>query len=177
VIWRLAAAAVIAWGLGFALFLMSLGGPLEPQRTDAIVVLTGGPGRIDRGLALMHQRGAERMLVSGVAPEVRPRELAAEYQVDDSLFECCIDLGHQAVDTRSNAEETAEWVHAHGYRTVRLVTSDWHMPRARLELRHALNEEVELMGDPVRTSPRLSTLLREYHKYLVRRVALLVGAG
>ena len=176
-IWRAAAVAVIAWGVGFAAFMLSLGQPREPRTTDAIVVRTGGPGRIDRGLTLMRTRAAQRMLVSGVDPDVRPRELAAEYRVDQSLFDCCIDLGHQAVDTRSNAEETAEWVREHGYRTVRLVTSDWHMPRAKLELRHALADEVELVGDPVRTNPSIRALLREYHKYLVRRAALLFGAG
>lgn len=176
-IWRLLAAVVIAWGLGFAAFMLSLGQPLESRTTDAIVVLTGGPGRIDRGLTLMRTRAATRMLVSGVDPDVRPNELAAEYRVDDALFDCCVDLGHQAIDTRSNAEETAEWVREHGYRSVRLVTSDWHMPRAKLELRHALEDDVDLVGDPVPTSPRIRTLLREYHKYLVRRAALLLGAG
>ena len=174
-IWRTVAILVLAWALGFAVFMMSLGKPLEGETTDAIVVLTGGPGRIDRGLALMQQHAAKRMLVSGVDPDVRPRELAAEYKVSPGLFECCIDLGHEAVDTRSNADETARWVREHHYASVRLVTSDWHMPRARLELAHALGSDVELIGDSVATKPRLRMLFAEYHKYLVRRVALLAG--
>lgn len=174
-IWRFLAVVVIAWALGFAAFMLSLGKPLEGRTTDAIVVLTGGPGRIDRGLTLMRLHAAQRMLVSGVDPDVRPAELAREYKVDESLFACCVDLGFQAVDTRSNAEETAQWVRGHGYRSVRLVTSDWHMPRARLELRHALGNGVEILGDPVRTSPRIGTLLREYHKYLLRSAAMTFG--
>jgi uncharacterized SAM-binding protein YcdF (DUF218 family) len=60
---------------------------------------------------------------------------------------------------------------------VRLVTADWHMPRAKLELANALGGGVEVVGDGVRTQPRFGMLLREYHKYLVRRIALLTGAG
>lgn len=176
-IWRIAALVVIAWALGFAAFMLSLGRPLDPAtRTDAIVVLTGAPGRIDRGLALLQAHSARRMLVSGVGREVRPRELAAQYH-EGRLFGCCIDLGWQAVDTKSNAEETAEWVRVHGYKTVRLVTSDWHMPRARLELAHQLGSDVTVIGDPVRSSPRFFTLLREYHKYLFRSLALMLGIG
>lgn len=175
---RFFALLLIAWCAGFALFMLSLGKPLDPARkTDAIVVLTGGAGRIDRGLQLMQAGAAKRMLVSGAAPDVRPIELAVRYHVPARLFACCIDLGYQAVDTRSNAAETAEWVHDHHFATVRLVTTDWHMPRARLELKNALGEDVTLSGDGIRTSPHIRTLLREYHKYLVRRFVLLTGLG
>ena len=171
---RFFALLLLVWALGFAAFMLMLGRPLEDRKTDAIVVLTGGPGRIDRGLAVLRAGEAKRMLVSGVDPDVKPREFAVEYKINPKTFACCIDLGWQAVDTRSNAEETAKWVHRHGYRSVRLVTTDWHMPRARLELAHAL-DGVELVGDPVRSHPPFKVLLREYHKYLVRRIALLFG--
>jgi len=176
VILRLIALVVIVWLLGFAAFMLSLGHPLEDRKTDAIVVLTGGAKRIDRALQVLRDGDAQRLLVSGVDPDVRPGEFAAEYKIDRKLMRCCIDLGWQAVDTRSNAEETAEWVKEHGYKTVRLVTSDWHMPRARLELSHAL-KDVELVGDPVRSQPGFAMLFREYHKYLVRRIVLLTGAN
>lgn len=176
-IWRTLALLLIAWALGFAVFMLSLGTPLEAKKTDAIVVLTGASGRIDRGLAVLRAGGAKRMLVSGVDPDVRPGEFAAEYRIDRRLFASSIDLGWQAVDTRSNADETAKWVRKHGYKTVRLVTSDWHMPRARLELSHALGGDAEVIGDGVRSHPPFAMLFREYHKYLVRRLALLVGAG
>lgn len=176
-IWRAALFLLLAWALGFVIFMFSLGKPLDARKTDAIVVLTGGPGRIDRGLAALRRGDAQRMLVSGVDPDVRPIEFAVEYKIDRKLFGCCIDLGWQAVDTRSNAEETAKWVEEHKFHTIRLVTTDWHMPRARMELSHALGSDVELIGDAVRSRTGYRVLLREYHKYLVRRVALLVGAG
>lgn len=164
----------VLWGAGFVLFLLSLGKPLGAQPTDAVVVLTGGPGRIQRGLVALRREDAKRMLVSGVNPDVRPRELAAQFPADRARFRCCVDLGHEAVDTRSNADETARWVRAHGYTSIRLVTSDWHMARAKLELRHVL-AGVTILGDAVPSRPGWRMLLREYHKYLVRRGALLLG--
>jgi len=175
VIWRALALLLTLWLLGFAAFMLSLGKPLEHRKTDAIVVLTGASGRIERGLAALRAGEARRMLVSGVDPDVRPGEFAAEYRIERRVFACCIDLGWQAVDTRSNADETAKWVQRHHYKSVRLVTSDWHMPRARMELAHAL-KGVEVVGDPVRSHPGLGMLFREYHKYLLRSVALLLGA-
>ncbi|RYY27998.1 MAG: YdcF family protein [Sphingomonadales bacterium] len=156
--------------------MLSLGKPLADRKTDGIVVVTGGPGRIDRGLEVLRAGDAKRLLVSGVDPDVRPGEFAAQYKIDRRLFASSIDLGWQAVDTRSNADETSKWVERHKYKTVRLVTSDWHMPRAKLELSHQL-PDVEIVGDGVASHPGFGMLFREYHKYLVRRFALLVGAG
>lgn len=174
-IWRITVLLLIAWALGFAVFMLSLGKPLNGVRTDGLVVLTGAPKRIDRGIEVLRAGDAKRMLVSGVDPDVTPGEFAAEYKIDRKLLACCVDLGWQAVDTRSNAEETAKWVAQHKLKRVRLVTSDWHMPRAKLELAHALGDDVEILGDPVRSQPGMAMLFREYHKYLVRRAALLLG--
>lgn len=172
---RLISLALIVWLLGLAWFVVSLPRPAADTTTDAIVVLTGGKGRIERGIALLKAGKAKRMLVSGVDPSVRPRELAAVQNVPPALFECCIDLGKQAVDTRSNAEETARWISQRDFRTVRLVTTDWHMPRARFELKRALAGRAEIVPDAVNSAPSLAVLFREYNKLLARRVAALIG--
>ncbi|GAA0658474.1 uncharacterized SAM-binding protein YcdF (DUF218 family) [Sphingomonas insulae] len=174
---RLMGLVALAWSLGFAVFMLLLPKPLEGNTTDAIVVPTGGAGRIDRGIALLQARQARRMLVTGVAPGVRPIDLAREYRTPPALFACCIDLGADAVDTRSNGEETAAWVKTHGYRTVRLVTSDWHVPRARMELSAAMGPGVRVLGDGVPSQPRLGTLVNEYNKLILRRAALWLGVG
>ncbi len=127
---RALSAIVLLYLLGYAVFAVALPRPAGEQPTDAIVVLTGGAKRIERGLDLMARNKAKRMLVSGVARTVRAGELAAQYRADDSLFRCCVDLGREAVDTRSNAEEVARWMEKHRFRSMRLVTTDWHMPRA-----------------------------------------------
>ncbi|MFA5988058.1 MAG: YdcF family protein [Sphingomonas sp.] len=167
--------AALAWVLGFAWFMLTLPGPLDNQRTDAIVVPTGTGGRITRGISLLQAKAARRMLVTGVAPGVGPVSLAKEYGAPPALFACCIDLGADAVDTRSNADETADWVRRHGFKSVRLVTSNWHMRRARLELVNRLGPDVTIYEDGVPGTPKLLLLLLEYNKLLVRRGALLLG--
>jgi len=173
---RLIGLLILLYAAGFGAFLLWLAKPLPASHsTDAIVVLTGGAGRIDRGLDLLQAKAARRMLVSGVAQGVLPAELAHEYKVSPKLFDCCVDLGQEAVDTRSNGEETASWVRAHNYETVRLVTSDWHMARARMELESALGRDAQIVGDGVPSRPRWQLLFLEYNKLLLRRVALWLG--
>jgi uncharacterized SAM-binding protein YcdF (DUF218 family) len=166
---------LLAYLLGYALFVVLLPRPADDRTTDAIVVLTGGPGRIDRGLDLLEQGKARRMLISGVAREVRPAELAAQSGRDAALFECCIDLGREAVDTRSNAEETARWLKRHKFATARLVTTDWHMPRAGFELSRRVGKSIDIIDDAISSDPNFRQLFTEYNKYLLRRAAVFVG--
>lgn len=174
---RLIGVVAIAWGLGFAIFMLALAQPADDgQITDAIVVPTGGPGRIVRGLSLIEARKAQRMLVSGVATGLRKIDLI-DVNGHAAAITCCVDLGRKAVDTRSNAEETARWVREHRYRSVRLVTSDWHMARARMELGAALDPAVTIVRDGVPSEQRLGPLVNEYNKLILRRVALWLGLG
>jgi uncharacterized SAM-binding protein YcdF (DUF218 family) len=166
---------LLLYALGYAWFTVQLPRPADDRRTDAIVVLTGGAKRLERGLELLERGRAKRMLISGVARTVRPQELVARYHAKQSLFDCCVDLGREAVDTRSNAQEVARWLKRHKFRTVRLVTTDWHMPRARFELSLQIDDNVELVGDAIQSSPDFRYLFTEYNKYLLRRAAVLVG--
>jgi uncharacterized SAM-binding protein YcdF (DUF218 family) len=166
---------ILLYVLGFAAFVLLLPRPAEERNTDAIVVLTGGARRLEHGLELLEQGKAKRMLISGVERTVRPEELAERYEVDEALFRCCIDLGRESVDTRSNAIETARWVERTKLKSVRLVTTDWHMARASFELRRHLPEDVELIGDAVRSTPNFRQLFTEYNKYLLRRAAVIAG--
>ncbi|ONF94922.1 hypothetical protein SPHI_29030 [Sphingomonas jeddahensis] len=174
---RLLGLIAVAWALGFAVFMLRLAEPADAMlTTDAIVVPTGGPGRIPRGLSLIEEGRAKRMLVTGVATGLRKVDLAAANGHPRAIA-CCVDLGREAVDTRSNAEETSRWVREHGYKSVRLVTSDWHMARARMEVGEALDEDVTIVRDGVRAEQPLASLVNEYNKLILRRIALWVGVG
>jgi uncharacterized SAM-binding protein YcdF (DUF218 family) len=161
--------------LGYAAFAVLLPKAGDERVTDGIVVLTGGAKRLERGLDLLQREKAKRLLVSGVDRSVRPVELAQRYGSDPALFECCIDLGREAVDTRSNAEETARWVKRHKLESIRLVTTDWHMARAGFELSRQLGSKADVYSDAVQSSPRFTQLFTEYNKYLLRRAAVIVG--
>src|SRR5690625_4914973 len=148
-----------------------------PERqTDAIVVLTGGAGRIDRGFELLEADRADRLFISGVYQGVEVSELLRLAQRSPDEMRCCIELGYEASNTRGNAEETAAWARNRDIRSLRLVTAAYHLPRARLELARRL-PEVEILTEPVVTEPwtgsrwwrnyrTASTLTQEYLKFL-----------
>ncbi len=162
----------LAWAIGFLWFVVALPRPAdEAVRTDAVIVPTGGAGRIARGLEVLDKGLAEKLLVSGVDPEVKPGEFAAEFGVSDEEMACCVTLGHDAVDTRSNASETAKWVAQNEVRSLRLVTTDWHMRRTAGELDRALPDNVTVIRDAVPSQPQFATLFLEYHKLLASRAA------
>jgi uncharacterized SAM-binding protein YcdF (DUF218 family) len=163
---QLAALLLLAWIAGFFLFVLSQAPPADPAlATDGIAVLTGGPGRVARGVDLLAGGSAKRLLVSGVDPKVRPAELLGAADIPPDLFACCVDLGFDASTTRSNAEEVALWVERRGYRSVRLVTAGYHMPRARAELEARLPANVTILPDGVRAGLPLMSMLREYGKF------------
>lgn len=169
---RVVAFLLALWLLGFVWFAASLPEPAPIEtKTDAIVVPTGGQGRIERGVELLRRGSADRLLVSGVFEDVKPGEFAAEYGLSPQEMDCCVVLGFAAFDTRGNARETAEWIREGEYRSLRLVTSDWHMRRSRNELRQVLPAEVRVVTDAVPTEPALWMLFLEYHKWLASRLA------
>jgi uncharacterized SAM-binding protein YcdF (DUF218 family) len=171
---RILSLLLLLYVLGYALFAVLLPQEGDERRTDGIVVLTGGAKRLERGLDLLERGKAERMLISGVERTVRPIELATRYGKSEQLFDCCIDLGRESVDTRSNAEETANWIERHKFKSVRLVTTDWHMPRASFELRRE-TEGLIVLTDAIQSRPSFRTLFVEYNKYLLRQAASFVG--
>lgn len=163
---RIVSSVVMLWALGFLWFAVALPGPAGDIHSDAVIVPTGGAGRIERGLEILRDRQAEAMLVTGVDPEVKPREFAAQFDVPADLMDCCVALGFAAVDTRSNASETARWVDAREVRSLRLVTTDWHMRRAAGELARTLPDGVTVVWDAVPSRPSFGDLFLEYHKLL-----------
>lgn len=172
---RLASLFLLCWVLGFLWFALFLPQPADERKTDGIVVLTGGSGRIPHAIDTLRDGSAAKMLVAGVDREVRPREFAAEYDVEPRLMACCVTLGYESVDTRSNALEAARWIAATHVKSIRLVTSDWHMRRAAFDLALTAPRDVVIVRDAVRTRPSLRILFLEYNKLLARLTAWLFG--
>jgi uncharacterized SAM-binding protein YcdF (DUF218 family) len=150
--------------------------PLTP--TDAIVVLTGGQGRLEAGLALLSGNRAQRLFVSGVYRGVDVKTLLETLQRSSAGLESQIGIG-DATNTIGNAEETAQWARHYGVRSIRLVTASYHMPRSLMEFRHAL-PDVTMVPHPVFSDnvkqdewwvwPGTAGLIaREYTKYLLAR--------
>lgn len=173
---RLGSFLLLLYALGFVLFAFTLGKaqPSTAPSSDAAIVLTGGPGRIEHGIDVLKAGKAQRMLIAGVDPAVTKKDLARRIPGAAQWFICCVDLGSESVDTRSNAEEAGRWLARHRYKSLRLITSDWHMRRAQYEFARVLGGKYQIVADAVRTEPSFLTLFGEYNKYLLRRVAVWV---
>lgn len=104
------------------------------QSADGIAVLTGGVARIDEAMKLLAEGKAKRVLITGVNRTVTMEELKDLASQGDQLFTCCVDIDKEARNTIDNATETSQWVAAHRYHSIIVVTSNYHMPRALAEL-------------------------------------------
>lgn len=182
---------VLALCIGFAVFLSNIQreGAQVVTEADAIVILTGGVSRLEPANELLRQGLGKRLLVSGVNPDTTEDELASVMGIDQSLFDCCVDIDRLAMDTVGNAREIANWADAKGYTSLIVVTNDYHMPRSLLELRKVAGH-LELQPYPVSNPPgeqetsaekldRYRVLSNEYLKYLLsqaRRIASTTSA-
>ncbi len=145
----LVAGLFLVWLAGLVSFADSI--PLEvaepERRTDAVIVLTGGSGRLDEGLNLLADDMGERLFVSGVYQGVDVKTLFAIFQHNPEQLETRVGIG-TATNTTGNATETAEWIKQQEFRSMRLVTASYHMPRSILEFRHAM-PDADIVPHPV----------------------------
>ena len=140
----------------------------EGYRISVVTLTDGAAGEILN--PAMDRPGVLERLV-----EVRREELRALTPGPNRLFDCCVDLGSESVDTRSNAEEASRWLAKHRYRSFRLITSDYHMRRARYDFDEVLGDKYKIVPDAVRADSHFTTLFSEYNKYVLRRLAVLLG--
>ena len=175
----LVAAVLAAWLWGLILFVDRIPDSVadEGRQTDAIIILTGGSLRLEKGFDLLAAKMAGKLLVSGVAKGVQMEEVLGAAGLTPSELECCVTLGYMAEDTGSNAIESAVWIRTNKVASIRLVTSSYHMPRSLLEFR-ATVPDVEIVPHPVFPEHVMvrewwarpgtaSLVITEYNKYLL----------
>lgn len=185
-------ALLIAAVVGFGVFLRQLPATESkpPRDADGIVVLTGGSSRVSDAMELLSVGYGKRLLISGVHPASGTLEIQRSLPDSQPLLGCCVDLDHSAVNTRSNATGTRRWVVERGFHSLIVVTSNYHMPRAIVELSHAMPDVTlipfPVVGDKWNDEPwwtsgaAMRLLLLEYVKYVAAelRVGLdRVGLG
>jgi uncharacterized SAM-binding protein YcdF (DUF218 family) len=156
--------------------------PRQVTTTDAIIVLTGGTGRLETGLQLLAEKRAGKLFVSGVARGVDVAALLRIARRSPDDLACCIAVGYHADDTAGNAHETAQWMRKRGFNSLHLVTANYHMPRSLLEFRQAM-PAVKILAHPVfpqlfkidswwRFPGTAMLLATEFNKYLVAQLAI-----
>ncbi len=185
IIWAVVVAIGI-WIGGLVWFAGSLPDHIDDTttHTDAIVVLTGGHGRIEEGVLLLRQGLAKKLFISGVEERLDVQDVLKSVHLPPAPSDDAIMLGHMADSTASNAAETSDWMHAQNFKSMRLVTSNYHMPRSLLEFRHAM-PDLHMILHPVFPDavkqdrwwawPGTAQLIAvEYVKYLVAAASLRV---
>ena len=185
-LWAILAVAML-WlgGLVWYASLIPRPGAPSPVKTEAIVVLTGGSDRMAEGLRLLEGGFARKLFVSGVYHRVEVKELLRVAKKNPGELECCIELGYTADNTAGNARETAAWMDTEGFRSLRLVTASYHMPRSLVEFHRAM-PEIEIIVHPVFPEgfkrdawwlwPGSTTLIiSEFGKYLMALVRIEVS--
>src|SRR5260370_18719805 len=168
--------------IGFVGFLSQLrGAETKPDRKAVgIVVLDGWSSRVSDAMELLADGYGKRLLISGVHPTNAASDISRSLTDNQSLLSCCVDLDRSAVNTRSNAAQTRRWAHERGFKSLIVVTSNYHMPRAIVELSHALPDVALIpfvvVGEKWRdelwwtNGATVRLLLSEYVKYVPAEV-------
>lgn len=182
----------VAWSVGLVGFATSIPKQVADAetRTDAIVVLTGGSGRLDEGLRLLSANLGEKLFISGVYRGIDVQTLLRVSQRVPEQVASRIGIG-DALDTAGNAAETESWMRENDFRSLRLVTASYHMPRSLLEFRAAM-PGITVIPHPIFPGhvkqrrwwawPGTATLIvGEYNKLLLawfrHRLERMVGLG
>jgi uncharacterized SAM-binding protein YcdF (DUF218 family) len=175
--------AALALAGGFVWFLWSLpADEVELHRdADGIVVLTGGASRIADAIELLAAGRGKRLLISGVNQATTSGEISRLNPEFGRMAGCCVDFD-RSLNTLGNAIETKHWAQSRGFRSLIVVTSNYHMPRAIAEIAHQL-PDVALLPFPViadknRAEPwwthgaTMRLMLSEYLKYVVAQMRI-----
>jgi uncharacterized SAM-binding protein YcdF (DUF218 family) len=170
--------------VGFAFFIWLL--PNEEvaldRNADGIVVLTGGTSRVADALELLSSGRGKRLLITGVNPGTTTGEIAREVVDYDRVLACCVDLDYSALNTLGNAVQARRWTLEHGFHSLIVVTSAYHIPRALAELSNQLPDVAlipfPVVSDRLRVEPWWShsettkLVLSEYLKYLAAKLRM-----
>ena len=175
----LTAAFVLLTGfVWFGEHVTSMKTPTNPPKADGAAALTGGSdARLQLGVNLVERRVVPRLLISGVNRVATAQEVRLVAGGAAATYDCCIDLGREAIDTAGNATEVATWVARHKVKRLILITDNYHMPRSLFEVRRA-NPSLTLVPYPVqadlytgkdwwRNERTLRGLALEYGKFVV----------
>lgn len=146
---------------------------------DGIVVLTGDQFRIAKGIELLKRNPNKKLLISGVNKNINQVDIMKEFPNSKNFFQCCIDIGKDAKNTFENIIETFEWMKSNEFTSIIIVTSDYHLPRVKLEINRFIDNQ-QIFYEAVKTDEsdsilRLKKITLEYIKYIRTFLSIKIG--
>ena len=179
----LCASVVLLVGLGFLWFIRQV--PAQEvtltRDADGIVALTGGASRIADAIELLASGRGKRLLISGAYRATNSKEISRLNPEFERWVRCCVDFD-RSLNTLGNAIETKRWAEHRGFRSLIVVTSNYHMPRALAEIAHQLPDVVlvpfPVVTDRQRAEPWWSDvvaarrMVTEYVKYVFAKLRM-----
>ena len=149
------------------------------NKIDGIVVLTGDQYRIAKGIELLKNYPDKKLLISGVNKNINAIDIMKKFPNNKSFFECCIDIGKDAKNTFENIIETFKWMKSNEFTSIIIVTSDYHVPRVKLEINRFIdNQEIfyaVVKNDETDSIQRLKKITLEYIKYIRTFLSIKIG--
>ena len=118
----------------------------DKTKTQAIVVLTGGRNRISEAIKLLNNGLADQLFISGVEKNTSLKDICASQ--DLSVPAKTVLLEKKSTNTIENAIHTQAWLKKNNIKSIRLVTSNYHLPRSVLEFQFQ-NPELTIIPHPV----------------------------
>ena len=166
----------MAWLIGLIFFNRCINSYIidDSTHTDAVIALTGGRNRIPEAVNLLNQGKADKLFISGVQKDISLKEIASRKDVIIST-DREITVDNKSKNTIENAIETTQWIEKNDIKSIRLVTSNYHIPRSLEEFK-ANNKNITILIHPVyseKVSPNLfknwgtfSLIASEYNKFI-----------
>jgi uncharacterized SAM-binding protein YcdF (DUF218 family) len=164
------------------------------QKTpDAVVVFTGDKGRISKAFELIQQWPESKLIISGVHGQLSLENIARaqipNYEKLDDVHSSNkliqLDLDYEAANTLENVQQTLERVEREQFKTLLVVTSDYHVFRARqifrktkLRLKNANQLEVYFEGIESHWSnlTNIKRLIKESFKIMSASIVLVFNS-
>jgi uncharacterized SAM-binding protein YcdF (DUF218 family) len=184
----LCAALVLMMGAGFLWFIWRVPNEEVPltRNADGIVALTGGPSRIADAIELLASGRGKRLLISGANRATNSNEISRLNPEFERWVRCCVDFD-RSLNTLGNAVETRRWAESRGFRSLIVVTSNYHMPRALAEIAHQLPDVAlvpyAVVTDRQRADPwwkggaTARLMVTEYVKYVFAKLRMRLNPG